>query len=407
MGELGGGPHVAFLTHTPPLPAVSGERIRNWHLIRELSERGWRVSLFGLAHEGSAPAPEDVDRLRAVCDDVVLFPFPRRRQSRKVMLALALRRAVHGHMFASPESIAAGRTWLEQRRPDVVVVETHYMAPYVTEQLASRVLFDTHNSETRRIESMARRGGLSPRGIAARWQVRPVRRFEAEAAARAARIAVVSDEERSFFEELAPGRVDVVPNGVDCRQISARAAVPPGAAILFLGSLDYSPNVDAVETLVDEIAPLIERRDATITIVGSNPRPAVLRAAGRSTLTTSVAPNVPDTAPYWEAARCLVVPMRAGGGTRLKILESLAWGVPVVSTTLGCEGLGLADGRELLVADGPAAFADAVNRLLADPELCGELSSRGRQLVEERYDWRTIADAFERSVLSVLEAAGS
>jgi glycosyltransferase involved in cell wall biosynthesis len=114
--------------------------------------------------------------------------------------------------------------------------------------------------------------------------------------------------------------------------------------------------------------------------------------------------QVPDTTPYWEHARAFVVPLRVGGGTRLKILEALARGVPVVSTSLGCEGLDLRDGEDLLVADSLEEFAAAVSRLLEDDELCGRIAASGRATVAARYDWRTIGDAFEASVAAAVSS---
>ncbi len=114
--------------------------------------------------------------------------------------------------------------------------------------------------------------------------------------------------------------------------------------------------------------------------------------------------NVLDTTPYWDRARALVVPLRVGGGTRLKILEALARGVPVVTTSLGCEGLGLRSGQDVLVADDAEAFAACVDRLLADDELCRSLAAQGRTVAEARFDWRKIGDAFESSLSSVLSS---
>jgi glycosyltransferase involved in cell wall biosynthesis len=111
---------------------------------------------------------------------------------------------------------------------------------------------------------------------------------------------------------------------------------------------------------------------------------------------------VPDTGPYWARARVFIVPLRVGGGTRLKILEALARGVPVVSTSIGCEGLDLRHGEDLLVADDAAAFAASVARLLGDDELCASLARHGRATVEARYDWRAIGDGFHESVARVV-----
>jgi glycosyltransferase involved in cell wall biosynthesis len=395
---------VAFLAHTPLLPPISGERIRNWSLLRETAGRGWSVSLFFLEHGDVAPSAGEYESLAAVCDDITSVRLARDGGARtaKVLADAALRRPFHRSFFADDDAISACRRWLDEQRPDLIVAETHYTAPYVPNASLARTVFDTHNAETRRLASMARSLGLSPKGVMARLQRGPVSRFEQDLASRTARVVVVSEMDRSFFEPYAPGRVDVVPNGVDCSAIAARDEMPDEPTILFLGSLDYSANVEALAHFVDAIAPLLEHRAANLSVVGSNPRQAVYEAARRCSLETEVAATVPDTSPYWDAARCLIVPLRVGGGTRLKILEALARGVPVVTTSLGCEGLSVVDGSDVLVADTDAAFAAAVDRLLVDDETCRRLAAHGRATVERLYDWRVVADAFDASLDAAL-----
>jgi polysaccharide biosynthesis protein PslH len=406
-GGLSSGPapgRVAFLTHTPPLPPVSGERIRNWNLIRELADRGWSVSAFSLVSPDAAPSAEDRALLEERCDEVVLAPFTASGLSRKarVLKDLVLRRAFQSDFFLSRSAAAACRSWLAAGSFDVVVVGQLYMAPYVPDDVWPRAIFDTHNSEARRVGTIADSLGGSPKGIVASLQRGAVARFEHETVTRAARVVAVSEEERGFFEPFAPGQVDLVPNGVDCALLRPRSKLPAEPNILFLGSLDYSANVDAVFHLVDAILPRLAGRKLHVNVVGSRPRRAVYTAAARSPVEITVAGQVPDTGPYWEQARALVVPLRIGGGTRLKILEALARGVPVVSTSLGCEGLGLRPGEDLLVADEPGEFATCVERLLEGDDLSRSLAERGRATVEARYDWPKIAEAFERCLLAAL-----
>jgi glycosyltransferase involved in cell wall biosynthesis len=391
-----------MLTHTTPLPLVSGERVRNFHLLRELVRHGYGVSLFALRH-GPSPSAEDEETLRGLCERVVLEDIDASEAGRYRRLATSVltRTAFHRRFFYAPEAAGRLAAWLDEAPFDAIVAESLYMVPYVPERLHPRTILDTLNAELRRVEAMASVLGRSPRGIAARLQRGPVARFEAEASRSVGRVVAVSEEERRYFEELAPGKVDVVPNGVDCESIRPRAELPSEPQLLFVGSMDYSANVDAVEHLIDDVLPRLERRDATVQIVGSNPRPAVGRAAERSPLEVEVLGHVPSTEPYFAAARMLVVPLRFGGGTRLKILEALARGVPVVSTPLGCEGLGLVHERDVIVAEGPAALAAAIDRVLADDELCRDLGRAGRRTVEQRYDWRRLGERFERVVASV------
>jgi glycosyltransferase involved in cell wall biosynthesis len=397
-------PHAAFLTHTPPLPAVSGERIRNWNLMLELARRGWRVSLFALYDPAKAPARGDQQRLGELCDALELWPLavsPFQRRLR-MLRDLVLGHAFHTSFLVSRDALAACRAWLAALPLDVVLIETHYMAPYVPRELLSRSVFDSHNSEARRVATMADAYGLSPRGLVAALQRRPVARFERRLVESVARVTAVSLEEARCFEPYAEGRVDLVPNGVDCGAIRPRERAPSSSTILFLGSLDYSANVEALAYLVDEVLPLLGDRELSLEVIGSHPRAEVHAIAGRGRGRVEVVGEVADTTPYWQRARMLAVPLRVGGGTRLKILEALARGVPVVTTSLGCEGLELERGEDLLVADRAEQLAACIERLLDDDELSRRLALHGRRTVEERYDWRRIGDLFERSVLAAV-----
>jgi polysaccharide biosynthesis protein PslH len=393
---------VLFLTHTTPLPLVSGERIRSFHLLRELARRDWRVSLFSLLH--SVPlSPSDEQRLRELCDEVVLQPFsasPLVRYTR-LLRALAASEAFHRRYFFGSGAARRIGSLLTDGRFDVVVAVTLYMYPYIPPERHHSTLLDSLNVEVRRLEGMAAALPRHPRGFVARRQLAPVRRYEAEVVRRIARVVAVSEEERAEFERLAPGKVDLVPNGVDTGAIRPRAVLPREPQLLFVGSMDYGANVDAVEHLVDDVLPLVRRRDATVTLVGSNPRRSLVRAATRSPLPVEVAGYVPSTAPYFERSRIFVVPLRYGGGTRLKILEALARGVPVLTTSVGCEGLRLRHGQELVVADDPGDFAAWIDRLLDDDELCDALAARGRERVESEYDWGAIGSAFAESLETV------
>ncbi|MGZ4358267.1 MAG: glycosyltransferase family 4 protein [Gaiellaceae bacterium] len=395
---------AAFLTHTPPLPAVSGERIRNWNLMHELARRGWSVSLFGLLDPEKAPSPEDRDRLEGLCDSLLLQPLaiPSLRRRGRMLRDLALGRAFHSSFLVSREAASACRRWLHDLEFDVLVIETHYMAPFVPQALLGRAVFDSHNSEARRIATMAAAHRGSAKGVVARLQYGPVRRFERRVLESVSRVTAVSLEEARYFEPYAPGRVDLVPNGVDCSMIRPRSGPPASSTILFLGSLDYSANVEALAHLADGILPRLEGRQLSVDVIGSHPREEVYAIARRSRTPVHVVGQVADTTPYWQRARALVVPLRVGGGTRLKILEALARGVPVVTTTLGCEGLELESGEDLLVADRAGDFAACIERLLDDDALSARLARKGRATVEERYDWRQIGDLLERSLLAAV-----
>jgi polysaccharide biosynthesis protein PslH len=391
-------PRVLFLTHTAPVPPVSGDRVRTLNLMRQLVARGWNVSLFSLVI-GTPPSAADRRTLEKLCDAVVLQPFDRSSLRHRLRLAGALvtGRAFHSRFFYEPEAARQAASLLDGNSFDALVACHQYMYPYVPPKWRSRAVLDAHNVELERIETIARSAPLTARGLVARLQRGPVRSFEADAARNVARVAAVSRTDAAYFETFADGRVELVPNGVDCENVRARTEPGP-KRVLFLGSLDYSANVDAVQYLVREILPRLESADVEIVIAGSNPPTSLQKLARESSVPVSVVGFIEDTEPEFANARMLVVPLRMGGGTRLKILEALARGTPVVSTTVGCAGLELNPGEELLVADSPVDFAAAVDRLLADDDLCVRLATAGRAAVERRYDWREVAPAFDRAV---------
>jgi glycosyltransferase involved in cell wall biosynthesis len=219
-------------------------------------------------------------------------------------------------------------------------------------------------------------------------------------------VTMVSEQDRRVSEaglSNKRGRVEVVPNGVDCRHNRPSLAQPTPQTLVFNGSMTYDANLEAVKYFLDGVYPLVQSRvpGVSLTITGSTSGVdlSLLNLNGRVRL----AGYVDDVRPLVAGASACVVPIRQGGGTRLKILEAMALGTPVVSTTKGAEGLEVTPGKNILIADEPADFASQVVRLMREPDLRERLAVNARRLVEERYDWRAIGQNFVRLVESVVE----
>ena len=392
-----GRPTVLVLTHEPPLPAVSGGRVRSLGLIRELVRRGWGVSLFSLV-PGEPVSKRDREELESLCDVAELVPLGRGRLAGygSILLAAALRRAFQEVYFLSRRARDEVGKLLAAGDFDAILAGQLYMYPYVPPARRRETVLDCHNVELQRVERMADVLWPRPRGVVARLQRGPVRRYEERAVASVAGALAVSEADRAHLEAISPGRVELVPNGVDCERIRPRDSLPD-SGVLFLGAMDYGANADGLLHLVADVLPRV-RTPVTVTVAGGNPPRSVIRAAARSPSEVRVLGRVESTAPCFERNRILVVPLRLGGGTRLKVLESLARGVPVVTTSLGCEGLGLTHGREAIVADRPDEFAAWIDRLLGDDELCRALARNGRELVERRFDWRRIGGSLDAAI---------
>jgi glycosyltransferase involved in cell wall biosynthesis len=186
-------------------------------------------------------------------------------------------------------------------------------------------------------------------------------------------------------------RVEVSPNGVDTKHYRPLPEEGDTAEMLFIGNMGYQPNVDAAVYFCHEVLPLIRRRvsDTKLWIVGISPGASVMRLGGNG---VSVTGGVPDVVPYYMRSKVCVVPLRAGGGTRLKILEAMALGRAVVSTSMGCEGLDVVDGEHILIADDSKLFAEQIVKLLTDNELRARIAAKAREFVVASYDWDVIVE---------------
>jgi glycosyltransferase involved in cell wall biosynthesis len=290
---------------------------------------------------------------------------------------------------------------LRRVRYDIVQCEYAYMGQYVRRQQGTAWVLDEHNLEFRITQSAAaaaaRYRDLGYRIYAAReWKLR--RQEEFATCRQFDWVLTVSERDRQELQVGAPMvPVSVVPNGVDLDHFSPDGMTPASdnAEVVFVGDLRYRPNSDGVDWFCREVWPLIRRQlpNLRFTVVGRADR--MMRALARYPGVT-VTDWVPDTRPYVHRATVSVVPLRSGSGTRFKILEGLAMGAAMVSTTAGQEGLDVISGRDLLTADMPTDFANSVIRLLKDPAERGRLGSAGRRFVEAHYGWPRISEELER-----------
>ena len=215
-----------------------------------------------------------------------------------------------------------------------------------------------------------------------------------------------AEDERRLLDVVPGVRTAVIPNAADVEYYQPRPADPPpdGRTLAFFGLLSYAPNVDGVLYFIRDIWPRVAEAhpEARLKIIGGKPPRSLQLLAGPRVELTGF---VPDLRPHLAGAAAVVVPLRLGGGTRLKIVEAMAMGKAIVSTTLGAEGIAATPGRDLLIGDQPEAFADAVNRLLGDPDLAARIGQSARSLAVERYSWSGAALALEGFYRSILEAA--
>ena len=377
--------HVLILGVWFPYPPRWGWAMRVYHLARQLA-RQHDVTL--LTYGTSADQP-NVPLLaeEGIHAETVLRERPSRTARRKDQLAsLVGRLPFESYIARSPEMQSAIDRLSSERPFDVVQLESTLVWPFRF-PAGSKIVLDEHNIEyenyarTREVESSPLRRAFYS------FEAAKVRRYEQAAWREASGVVLTSAREEDVVRANAPQTpTAVVPNGVDVDYFKPTDREREPGSIVFNGVLDYRPNLDAALFLVDEVLPLVRARhpEARVTIVGRSD-PAELKQVQRPNVEATG--EVPDVRPYLEQAAVVAVPIRAGSGTRFKVVEGLAVAAPMVSTAVGCEGIGVEDGDHLLVADSAEDFADAIVRLLDDTALGRTLGQAGRQFVVDQYSW--------------------
>jgi glycosyltransferase involved in cell wall biosynthesis len=389
--------HVAIVDEELPYPPTSGKRIRTLNLVLRLAARH---RLTYLCHRNADPC-EAVEAARFFLDNgitpvVVDRPVPPRSgPGFYARLALNLLSPLP-YSVASHASSRLRAALAEHARTQPVDLWHCEWTPYaqvLRRRTEAPRLVMAHNVES----VIWQRYHENERHPLKRWYIgvqwRKYAAFERTALTEAERVVAVSDlDAERLRSDFGVPAVDVVENGVDTARFRPQSGKRVAARLLFLGSLDWRPNLDAVGLLLDRIFPAIRAAEpgATLQIVGRQPPPALVqRVAGLPGVELHA--DVPDVVPYLNGCGCLVVPLRIGGGSRLKILEALACGTPVVATRIGAEGLHLEPGRHLSIADSPQEFSAAALAALRDPQAARQQADCGRQRVLERYDWEGLA----------------
>lgn len=280
---------------------------------------------------------------------------------------------------------------------DLVVCDFLAPAINVPPQLACASLLFQHNVEAMIWKRHYEVQGNSVKRAYLRAQWRKMCKFERDTCREFDTVVAVSREDRDLMkQEYGLGAVYDIPTGVDTEYFKPSGTVKPKPFnIVFTGSMDWLPNEDAMKYFTEQILPIIKKAvpAVTLTVVGRNPYPGLLELSHRD-LSIDVTGRVDDVRPYIEAAAAYIVPLRIGGGTRLKIYEAMAMAKPLVSTTIGAEGLPVRNGEELMLADTPEAFAGAVVNLLQDQSLADRLGQRAAARVREAFGWRRVAEDF-------------
>ncbi len=400
---------ILFLTQIVPFPPDAGPKVKTYHVLRALVGQGHSVTLVSFVRPEEVP---HISALEKICDAVHVVPI---RRSRIADVGYMVRSYLTTRPFLIERDDLRPMQELVNKlvkegdfhfihADQLTMVQFAIRGAYAFPDKKPRVIFDAHNAVWSIVERMREN---------ARWFLKPVlgiearrvKRYEGELLKTVDHVLAVTDVDRVGLEDalnfskvkqgdrVAP--ITVVPIAVDTQKLQPIKRDPGSKNIVTLGTLHYPPNADGIRWFFNEVFPLIRQRipNATLTIIGKNPPQDFLDLAEREPDAVKLTGYVPELVPYLEQGALMVVPVRAGGGMRVRILEAFAYAMPVVTTTIGLEGIHAELEKDVLVADAAGDFANRVCDLLENVSLQEKLSVNGRRLAEKKYDWQVVLDA--------------
>lgn len=402
---------ILFLTQIVPFPPDAGPKVKTYHVIRALVGQGHSVTLVSFVR------PEEVRNIPAlqeICEAVYTVPI---RRSRIADVGYMVRSYLTGRPFLIERddlrSMQDAVKHLVQEddfqfihADQLTMVQFAIRGASAFPDKKPKVIFDAHNAVWTIVERMKEN---------ARWFLKPVlaveakrvKRYEGKLLRTVDHVLAVTGIDRKllvdalhFSSERRSGRmspITVIPIAVDTEKLQPVKRNAGSKNIVTLGTLHYPPNADGIRWFFNEVFPLVQRHvpDATLTIIGKNPPQDFLELAVRNPGTIKVTGYVDDLVPYLEESALMVVPVRAGGGMRVRILEAFAYAMPVVTTTVGLEGIHGTSDYDVLIADTPADFAERTSELLKNVSLQEKLATNGRELARTKYDWQAVLSAMQ------------
>ena len=384
---------ILFILPYSPVPATFGGALRVAHVIEQATHRH-EVTIIAIGRPG------DADKLRAHFHSkladvrIVARNWPRKHRRLAQGVSLLTRHSFFYMLARNSLMQKAITKLLSETRFDLIQVEFAHMGLYRLDTESPKVL-DSHNVEYENFRRMWQKNRSLLKRIHYRSEYKKFRREEIESCSRFDKMFVTSDHDKKILDEDVPAIPKyVVPNGVDSSYFTPTGEPYEPHSIVFTGAMSYLPNHDGILYFLEEIFPLIERvkADAKMYIVGSNPPKSVRRLARKNVIVTGF---VDDVRPYIRRSSVYAVPLRMGSGTRLKILEALSMKIPIVTTSIGCEGITVRHDETAMIADSPEQFAAAVVDLFTNADRRARLISKGYDLVTAKYTWEVIGNLLD------------
>jgi len=390
--------NILFFTPLMPWPPHDGMRIRISETLRYLSRKHRITLLTSVSHDDEL---KNTAVLSELCERVVTITRSHRNWLILFRLAAGLLRRIP--LFPSQyyeRNLARQLRLITSSQDfDIIHFESTALAPYladISSRSRAKKVLATHNIDSIKFQRERQLPSWDRRGIGIwvdslyfeSWEKKAVRQFDG--------ITVVSNLERAWIQSNAPKvPVELVPNGVDTGFFHPMPSPRTERSIVFTGLMDYPPNIDAVLWFSDAVLPALQKKipDICFRVVGSRPHPKVIQLGKRRGI--EVTGQVPDIRPYLAEASALVVPLRSGAGTRLKILQAMAMECPVISTSLGAEGLDVRHEENILIADTVDQFVNQVLKATFSPEMSARLGKAACQFVRNKYDWQRCLGGFE------------
>ena len=404
-------PQLLFLSHCLPYPPQTGVTIRTFNILRQLV-RGFDITLVMFSRVNHQPDAIARASARQALQDAGIrampaVPVPSEHSVvRRVwdhLRSIAARRAYTYYEYDSPNFKSRLRDVLAQCRPDLIHMDSIDLHAWLSELPEVPITCTHHDLESQGLQQRSEHVGSRVLGRYIRLQAEFVERAERLWCPSFAANLMMSDLDATRLETLVPGaRTLVVPNGVDCAYFTPVSASPTAGRVVFVGGTYFFPNRDAVEYLMSDIWSRVRaaRGSASLRLIGRSSEADQARYDAVPGVVSLG--QVPDVRPHIAEACCCVVPIRFGGGTRIKVLDAWAMGKAVISTSRGCEGLEAVDGENILIRDTPQEIADAVVRVLDDGELRLRLGKGGRATVDERYSWDIIGERLREAYSDLL-----